>query len=90
MTQSFSLSLQEIEQLNALAGGENKSRYMGRLVQNEYQRTMRDRMLKGGQTVLETHIVPKEIRDSPLNTKFPGKCNPHHVKGRCLTCWGDE
>lgn len=90
VTQSFSLSLQEIEQLNALIGGENKSKFIGMLIQNEYQRTMRDRLLKDGQTILETHVVPKEIRDSPTNVKFPGKCNPHHVKGRCLTCWGDK
>lgn len=90
VTQSFSLSLQEIEQLNALIGGENKSQYMGLLIQNEYQRTMRDRMLKDGQTILETHIVPKEIRDSPKNIAYPGKCNPNHIKGRCLTCWGNE
>jgi len=90
VTQSFSLSLQEIEQLNALIGGENKSQFMGMLIQNEYQRTMRDRMLKDGQTILETHISPKQIRDSPNNVKYPGKCNPHHVQGRCLTCWGDE
>ena len=90
VTQSFSLRQQEIEQLNAHIGGENKSKYMGMLIQNEYQRTMRDRMLKDGQTILETHITPKEIRDSPNNIKYPGKCNPHHVKGRCLTCWGNE
>jgi len=90
VTQSFSLSLQEIEQLNALIGGENKSQYMGSLIQNEYQRTMRDRMLKDGQTILETHIMPIEMRDNPLNIKYPGKCNPHHVKGRCITCWGDK
>jgi len=90
VTQSFSLSLQEIEQLNALIGGENKSKYIGLMIQNEYQRTMRDRMLKDGQTILETHISPKAIRDSPNNIKYSGKCNPHHVQGRCLTCWGDE
>ena len=32
VTQSFSLSLQEIEQLNALIGGENKSKYVGVLM----------------------------------------------------------
>jgi hypothetical protein len=89
VTQSFSLSLQEIEQLNALIGGENKSKYVGLLIQSEYQRVMKNKLLADGQTILETHIVPSEIRLSPMN-RFDGKCNPHHVKGKCVTCWSDE
>jgi len=86
VTQSFSLSLQEIEQLRSLTVGDNRSRFLGVLIQNEYQRSMKHKMVSDGQTILETHISDAATRMKRVDNK----CNPHHINGRCLTCWSDE
>ena len=40
----------------------------------------------GIQTTLEIHVSTEEIRAK----RKDGKCNPKHILGKCLICWGVE
>lgn len=87
VTQSFSLSLDEIKRLKELIKGYEfgKSKFVGELINHEWQRTRKNKQISDGQTILETHIGTAEHREA----RKDGKCNPNLAKGRCATCWGD-
>jgi len=86
---SINILVANRERLEKMATEDNVSRsvFVDRLIFRTYhERKAQKDQDAGLQTTLEIHIVDQAVRARSKD----GKCNPHHVKGRCPTCWGPE
>ncbi len=81
---TVSLTLEAKQYLDFLAkttANGNRSAWVQRAIMNTMASSIR---LK---TEEKMHTSPEKGRTHGENKD---KCNPNHMKGRCVICWGDE
>ena len=85
---SFNLDNRHYDEIKRIAGieGLSMSDILNRLCGHGLaKKKVAEDVASGLQKTLELHVVSAEIRAKSKD----GKCNPNHVDGRCIECWGE-
>ena len=76
----------EMKKMSAVEGI-SMSDILNRMLWHQFAQDKVAQDIKNGiQTTLEIHVSTEEIRAK----RKDGKCNPKHILGKCLICWGVE